>query len=276
MREVQVWQKSFPSSVTESERLLVRDAHLFFTDLHSMNSQIRTHIQQCVLDMSRGMLHFLKNHRNNKFLILNSAIETNQYCFFVAGIVGELLTLIMSECTEDFTVNDDILADAFHFGLYLQKINLLKDYQDDRDAQRFFFKDFDSQISSAKIHGAHSLNYIRAIPLHAKQYRLFCAWSLFLGLASLKWVELSFQTKKKKKIPRSEALKVFARVRTIINSNELLYAEFIKYAGPINPTKRAVVLDQVSNNLWLQKIYSGKLSSKYFAELGLASQSRLR
>ena len=70
---------------------------------------------------------------------LKSLLELRQYCYFVAGIVGELLT-------ELFVLADDQIAGCRHelmelaplFGEGLQLVNILKDSGADADEGRQF------------------------------------------------------------------------------------------------------------------------------------------
>ena len=71
-------------------------------------------------------------------LKLGSLKEVNQYCFFVAGVVGEALAKLVSHVEPQFQTAKFRILDAHHFGLFLQKVNILKDQVNDRGEGREF------------------------------------------------------------------------------------------------------------------------------------------
>jgi phytoene/squalene synthetase len=264
-QDVRKWVATFPSQIPEGERLLLEDANVFFTDLHELNEAQRRAIQDRVLDMTRGMLYFSQNFSDNGHLRLKTTEQTNQYCFFVAGVVGELLTnLVMPEI-----VSDDLLLDAYHFGFYLQKVNLLKDYWTDGREGRFFLPDFKQAREQVDRHARFALKYLEAIPMRLREYRLFCAWSLFLGLGSLKWIEKSREDKPVK-IPRLKALGIFHRVEQNIDSPPALREEFERYlpGGAVEDTLKTPFVE-VNPPPWFTDIYTGRLNLNSMAQLGM-------
>ena len=50
-------------------------------------------------------------------------------------------------------------------------------------------------LASLRENGEGSLAYLLSLPVEEKGYRTFCAWSLFLGAASLSWIEKRFELK---------------------------------------------------------------------------------
>ena len=96
-------------------------------------------IRRRVLESSDGMQRFTSAGGPSGNVRLKSLLELRQYCYFVAGIVGELLT-------ELFVLNEPQLADvrselmqfAPLFGEGLQLVNILKDSGDDASEGRQF------------------------------------------------------------------------------------------------------------------------------------------
>ena len=113
------WSSNFPDSIPEGEKQLLVDASLLFQDLHDLPPSVRTHLQDTVLRMSAGMRHYGQDPSGA--LKLSDLGEVNRYCYFVAGIVGELLTkLVLHYRTlgqkEEAFYSDDLIKNAFHFG----------------------------------------------------------------------------------------------------------------------------------------------------------------
>ncbi len=105
-------------------------------DLSDLSRQIITqHAQQTII----GMQQTLQQMDDDGVLRFASTAQLRQYCYVVAGIVGEMLT-------ELFLVHWASLHDraaqlrqiARYFGEGLQLVNILKDAEADAGAGRFF------------------------------------------------------------------------------------------------------------------------------------------
>ncbi|HET6346749.1 MAG TPA: squalene/phytoene synthase family protein, partial [Myxococcota bacterium] len=131
------WRDSFPASLPPGERALLADAARFFHDLATLDHGPRQAILETVRSMSAGMQHYAAQHAALGELRLGDIKEVNRYCYFVAGIVGLLLTRLFVQHRPSYTPPEGLLKDAFHFGIFLQKINILKDQSDDEAEGRF-------------------------------------------------------------------------------------------------------------------------------------------
>src|SRR5262249_10159600 len=116
----------FSGELPEGERLLLADSERLLADFHRFPPQVHQIIRELVLSMSKGMQHFCRQKTDGQ-LRLSSLGEVNQYCFFVAGVCGELLAKLISKVEPRFRLSRLNLLRAHHFGLFLQKVNLLKD-----------------------------------------------------------------------------------------------------------------------------------------------------
>jgi phytoene/squalene synthetase len=108
----------FPDLI-EGERKLIDDAESVFADFHELPENVRTAIRDLTLSMAHGMRHFLQRDSGGR-LRLSTLSEVNQYCFFVAGLVGEALTHLVSSVEPRFPTSVANLLRAHHFGLFLQ------------------------------------------------------------------------------------------------------------------------------------------------------------
>lgn len=233
--EVARWVSNFPEGLAEGERLLLADAGDIFADFHALPETIRSFLRDAVLSMSRGMRYFLRERSGGdgggRSLHLKTLSDVNRYCFFVAGIVGEVLTRLLTEQCDALGVrpaefSPRVLEDGFRFGLFLQKVNLLKDQRSDEVFGRFLVPDrpvvFQSLLEDARF----AIRYIVDLPRGLASYRLFCAWSLFLGLASLPWIERSFQDNAPIKIPRVRTQELLAQIETVVEDPDALPSFF--------------------------------------------------
>jgi phytoene/squalene synthetase len=265
--QIQVWAKSFPPNIDSGERALIEDSWQCFAFFHQLPVGVREKIRRPVMNMYRGMRHFSNKKDGQGNLRLRTLAEVNQYCFFVAGLVGELLTDLVNV---KWGVGEKkiCLRDAHHFGLFLQKINLLKDQKKDEEEGRFFIHSRQEVLQSMLLDAEGAIRYLQSLPLAEKGYRTFCAWSLFLGLGSLPWIEQSSLMGKLMKIPRMATELLLKRVESVIDDNQALVLMFREML----PAKRANLNQTASGDTaWMLPIYEGGLKQEDFRALGLCS-----
>ncbi len=233
--EVALWQESNPTSALADELLLLKDTFHIVSELHSLPEKQKQIIQNTVLKMAEGMKLFLKKAEKqnpvegeNSELVLNSLAEVNEYCFYVAGIVGEMLTRLMATVDSAFVASEARIFKAHQFGLFLQKINLLKDQIKDEKLGRRLVPSREELWKSLDSDAEGAVQYLLDIPVEEKEFRLFCGWSLFLGMASLRWISISWTTKIFEKIPHGLTEKLLGQVTTIITDNAALIELFSK------------------------------------------------
>lgn len=263
---VAAWAAKF-GPIDEGERILLLDSHRCFANLHALPPAVREKIRGPVMNMHRGMRHFLKDRREQGGLRLRTLAEVNQYCFFVAGLVGELLTELVAQRWPALPRTGRNYLDAHHFGLFLQKINLLKDQAKDEKEGRFLVPSRTELLASLGRDAEGAIRYLQSLPLAEKGFRLFCAWSLFLGLASLPWIERGRLLGIFSKIPRVFTEALLKRVEGLIDDNQALLGLFREML-PKLPAPQPVA-SAVSEIPWMADAYRGPLRGRDFHELGL-------
>jgi hypothetical protein len=215
--------------------------------------------------MTAGMQHFLTHHTTNNQLTLPNITITNQYCFFVAGIIGELLTDIFSYLIPEFIKSEIMINQSLHFGLFLQKVNMLKDKANDELAGRCYMSSRSELRASLLAHAQESIQYIVAIPIIAgRNYRLFCAWSLFIGLASLKWIDKAWETQKFYKISQDETRHIIHQLTQLIDDNHallLLFKQYMPESGHIQ-VREKYSTTHLTLPQWFSDIYNNDAQTK--------------
>ena len=163
-------------------------------------------IQRCVELMCYGMPRF---QFNASLKGLARSGDLDDYCYYVAGVVGEMLTDLFCDYSADIARHRTRLsALAASFAQGLQMTNILKDFWEDRSRgacwlpQDVFSRhgvDL-SQVSSdaddprfragmlelvgvAHAHLRNALDYTLLIPGRERGIRRFCLWAI--GLAAL-------------------------------------------------------------------------------------------
>lgn len=249
--DVKAWAARVPEAIPEGERLLLNEAFEVFASFHDLESSIREALAKPIESMSAGMRHYQERGAREDGLRLVDLDDVNQYCFFVAGVVGEMLAnLALSKPSKQ------TLGDAFWFGLFLQKINLLKDQKGDEAVGRFLVPERPLLRTSLLGDAERAFSFLKSLPLDFEGFRLFCGWSLFLGLASLPFIDRG------EKIPRERTWEVLAEVETAILNNEALETLFNSLVSPLEvsaPNAVSRVSKRVSN---LRSLYRGHLRTE--------------
>ena len=175
---IEQFRGGFPAALTEGERALLADTDAFLDDAYDLQPAVRAAMFDPIDRMAEGMALYAKRPGGVRLVDLEDVVR---YCCIVAGLVGELLTRL-------WALEGDAppkILDAYHFGLFLQKVNILKDQAEDEAAGRFFVPDRRELLSSLRADAEGALEYLTRLPRQARGYRTFCAWSLMLGAASL-------------------------------------------------------------------------------------------
>jgi len=163
----------------------------------------------CVETMSKGMVHFQQRQSPEGLYDIQ---EMEDYCYFVAGVVGEMLTNIYANHESAIKAQQETLMPlARSFGQGLQMTNILKDIWDDQKRGVCWLpaKDFSDQgyalhflsegktdkafqqglmqlIALAHFRLKEALDYTLKIPASQREIRQFNLWSLGMAMLTLR------------------------------------------------------------------------------------------
>ena len=208
--------------------------------LHTCSSHDQEAVSRCVSIMSEGMSRF---HGLQTEAGLKDLSEFEDYCYVVAGVVGELLTSIFRHYSPQFSKNiqgHENLAIAF--GQALQMTNILKDSPEDR-ARGVSWKPANLsqldllQIAYQKL--SDSLTYILLIPKEEVGMRRFCL--LAFGLAVLTLDKLAardhFERQEDIKLSRNTVWLFYGFTKIAAGSNGLIKSFFYLWGSPLRKLK---------------------------------------
>ena len=176
---------------------------------HSLNPVQQQALSECVSTMAKGMIEF---QLSSEGYGLKDMPHMDRYCYFVAGVVGEMLTKLFCDYSEEIAKHrDKMLALSISFGQGLQMTNILKDIWDDkqRDAcwlpqevfkqhnydlnqltslgnNQQFQQGLAELIAVAHDHLENALTYTLLIPKHETGIRKFCLWALGMAILTLR------------------------------------------------------------------------------------------
>jgi farnesyl-diphosphate farnesyltransferase len=196
--------------------------------LHTFPSIDQAAISRCVSIMSEGMSHF---HNRQTPAGLKDLKEFEEYCYVVAGVVGELLTTVFGHHSPKFA--KDIQGHeklAIAFGQALQMTNILKDSPEDC-ARGVSWKPAQmSQIQLLKIvyeKLQDSIAYIHLIPKDEIGMRRFCFLAFGLAVMTLDKIATrkEFSNKDEVKLSRNTVW-IFYGFTKLVASNDVLIKSF--------------------------------------------------
>lgn len=195
-----------------AEHDLVRHMERVARVTANLDEPQRAAIQRCVEVMCYGMHHF--QHAASVRGLARSS-DMDSYCYYVAGVVGEMLTELFCGYSPAIMRQHAALRDlAPSFAQGLQMTNILKDFWEDRsrgacwlpqevfirhgvDLARLSPEHYDARfhagvrelIGVAHAHLRNALAYTLLIPGEEAGIRRFCLWAVGLALLTLRKIQ---------------------------------------------------------------------------------------
>ena len=217
----QSFAQSFTGPLPPGEQALVADCLRVFDALHACPPPVYAAMRRVLGRMAVGMQYYARTARAPGGLRLLDLEDVNRYCYFVAGVVGDLLTDLFVLSAPDFVPSAAFVQHGHHLALFLQKVNVLKDQAGDEREGRHLVPHRPTLVASLREHALGALAYLTALPQKGQGYRTFCAWSVFLGAASLPYIEGTAGTQAPK-ITREHTRLVLAEIAAIACDNAAL------------------------------------------------------
>jgi len=195
-----------------TERDLVSNMQRVIRVMAALRAPQRAAIQRCVALMCYGMPRF-QFTASLKGLARSSDLD--DYCYYVAGVVGEMLTELFCDYSAEIARNRAALsAIAASFAQGLQMTNILKDVWEDRsrgacwlpqevftrygvDLGQLSSEPFDPRFGAgfrellgiAHAHLRNALDYTLLIPGRETGIRRFCLWAIGLAVLTLRKID---------------------------------------------------------------------------------------
>ncbi len=235
------------ASTTPDERDLVANAHRVIRIASGFNAVQRAALERCVRIMAGGMAEFQQNATPDG---LNDVPHLDRYCYYVAGVVGEMLTELFCDYSAGIEEHrEELLALSVSFGQGLQMTNILKDIWDDRDrgacwlprdvflAAGFDLRDLSPDqthpgfaqglsrlVGIARQHLANALRYTLTIPARETGIRRHCLWALGMAVLTLRRIHANpaFRSGQEVKISRRSVWTVVIVTSILARSNRAL------------------------------------------------------
>ncbi|HEY64874.1 MAG TPA: squalene/phytoene synthase family protein [Caldilineae bacterium] len=201
-----------------------------------------------VVETAEGMARFQKRklEQGGKFFQPRDLTDLEDYCYYVAGNVGVMLTQIF--CLREGLPKRELEKRQVQFGLALQLTNIVKDYTKDLErgwcyipasvTEKYGLKPEDlrhlSIEESKKIlqelvprvvyHFDSTLNYIKILPEREKDIRLFCLIPFVLAYYTL----LQIVEGKGEKLSRPQVATILDKCKLFVGSNGRLEEDYLE------------------------------------------------
>lgn len=224
-----------PSSISHAYHELMERPEAVFEMYRTLIPPARVAIHACVTEMSGGMAEWTGR-------TIDTLEHQNRYCYYVAGVVGKLLTEVFYIYGQvGRQVADQLAIHAVEFGLALQKINILRDVRADMQEGRCYWPDelmrkhgvgrstlleptnaeaalavIDDLVRDVRPYCARALRYIELLPTSRLKLRSFCAIPLFMATATARVCRGNVDvvlSDSPVKIARAEAKKIVLRAK---------------------------------------------------------------
>ncbi len=219
----------------EAERELVASLPRVVGVTEALPEAHREPVIRCVSVMGEGMAHF---QRLRSPAGLTDRGQFEAYCYYVAGVVGEMLTeLFLLEVAGFAEDRAEMMDLGRRFGLGLQATNVIKDVWADRQrgvcwlpretfidagcsldpeadwsADPGFRRGIGRMVAIGVEHMEAARAYILRIPVTQPGIRRFCAWAATMSLATLRQIyrHPGFQSGAEVKISRGQVRRLAA------------------------------------------------------------------
>jgi farnesyl-diphosphate farnesyltransferase len=184
--------------------------------LNSFESEVKRLIGVWVIEMALGMKKYAQSMKKSKFRFLKSMKELDEYMYYVAGTVGQLLTSLFAHFSQKITPNIKQKLESFaeSFGKGLQMVNIIRDMTTDLRRGQSYIPDeilskydltrqsifetsnreqaqrmFNELIETAVRHMDKAMSYIVIIPKEETRIRLFCLLPVFWAMRTLQKIQ---------------------------------------------------------------------------------------
>lgn len=247
-------QKMHPllsNSTIPSEHDLIKNTPAVIRITHSFNAVQRDALERCIQIMAKGMSDYQESASLEG---VPDLAALDQYCYYVAGVVGEMLTeLFCDYCSEINRHKSELMKLSVSFGQGLQMTNILKDIWDDRkrgacwlprdifQKHGFDLKNLQPGLSDvnfqaglaellgiAKNHLRNALTYTKLIPSHEIGIRRFCLWAIGMAVLTLNKINAhrDFSESNQVKISRRSVHSTIMMTNATARHNSLLQLLF--------------------------------------------------
>lgn len=218
-----------PHVVNYNDKELVANFSEVFEVFQGFDKKSRRIALRWLSEMMKGMLKYSKNE-------IESFLDLDNYCYYVAGTVGLYMTEI---CEHKFGLKKyiELRARCRDFGLLLQKVNIIRDFAKDFSEGRVYwpnelfekygvekrriFEEKDSEkkklmlaemVESTQGHIKNTIEYLEGLPVELRAVAAIPFCMAIPTLMKCDGNEDVFDASKKVKLSRAETMQIISQV----------------------------------------------------------------
>jgi farnesyl-diphosphate farnesyltransferase len=232
------------------EKDLIENGHIVLRCYFDIPDIYRRIIDPLIAETSEGMAKFQKHkqQRKSKIFQLSDIKELEDYCYYVAGIVGMMLTNVFCQEESIGEKRSELENFQIHFGLALQLTNIIKDYKKDIARGWCYIPLTITEKHNIKLNKIETLSikqgkgiikdmipvivnyldsalrYIKLLPLSERSIRIFCIIPFVLGYKTLAKIAMM----EGNKLSREEVALIMKQSDTYAKSNGSLEEDYLK------------------------------------------------
>ncbi len=235
------------ATASDAEKDLIKNTAAVIRITHSFNQRQQESLARCVDVMAEGMVRY---QQAETLAGVPDQPAMDEYCYFVAGVVGEMLTELFCDYSPEIHAHyAELMPLAVSFGQALQMTNILKDIWDDHErgacwlpADLFqsngftladkqpgqsdpaFNQSMGTLIAIARGHLENALRYTLIIPANEPGIRKFCLWALGMAVLTLRKIDKKrdFQSGNEVKISRNSVKATIISTNLCVRHDKLL------------------------------------------------------
>ncbi len=257
------------------ERDLIVNTAAVIRITHGFNQCQRAALERCVAIMAEGMARYQDAETLDG---VENIRDMDQYCYYVAGVVGELLTELFCDYSRKIGRHrQELMSLAVSFGQALQMTNILKDIWEDHqrgacwlprdifsrygvditkkrpgDRNEGFKRALQELIGIAHAHTENALRYTLILPPDEKGVRRFCLWALGMAVLTLNKINQNpwFVAGDQVKIRRRSVKATILFTNAFVSHDNALKFLF-HFAGrnlPTSPIREKLIVANIAGN----------------------------
>lgn len=254
-------------SISDDEFALLAAGESLFRAFEALPDPVREIVSAHVAETARGMERIVRERTHDGLLRLESWKDLDEYCYYVAGTIGIMLTRLFAAHTNHLDGHSErhLMALGTNFGRGLQLTNILKGIVTDRQEGRVFLPAdllerhgttpesllaadhhdglraaVDDVVPRALQDLEDALRYTLFLPRREPRIRLFCLWPLFTAVRTLGVVSRGWdpqRTPDGAKIARAELYREMSLSALQVFSNGSLRRRFARFRRELFPAR---------------------------------------
>ena len=186
-----------PLGESDDERALMCAAPEVFAKLRALDPAYGNAARACADAMSSGVCQMIAQSaaRGRPYPAVCNNAELREYCYYVAGVVGEMLCAMMAHYLKLPALTRQRSV-AVELGIGLQLVNILKDaHKDSAQGRRYLPSTAGDRLSDAAAYATalgmareclqRGISYVLALPASARELRTFCGLPIAWGALTL-------------------------------------------------------------------------------------------